>query len=489
MTDKLFDNFIREKIINHSSEPPADMWDRILSEKKDTKKGFFWWENLAALGVLIGMSLLVSALGTVENSNGVQNASLNKVEKISPLANGNAQAERQGSGSLLKESKPAANAARVESLLNDKQDKNPTKTAIILQTAKSKNLTGQNINTNDFVKNAGTGKNLNSTTSTKNISPAQALEPSLSSVAELPGSNTTLGSSINFRMADYHLLLAASQKAIWQSDAKNLQKSYFKSAAFSSVDCPSERRNGNRGFYVEFFGSPDMAFKKMSYKNVGGNNYASRKDSTETRQLSFTAGIRLSKEIGDNMVFKTGLQYSQINERFDYRNENERNTTTVITVRTINNSDGTSSTVRDTSVVEQVGYRVKTTYNHYRSFDIPVLLGYEYASDGWKASLNGGAVFNISSWQEGAFLDTNYAPVSFSKTKSPVFKSKTGISLFGSISLIKNISDRMDIFAEPYFRYSLKDRTTAASTFNERFHTAGMLLGVRLRLNVPRAAK
>ena len=227
----------------------------------------------------------------------------------------------------------------------------------------------------------------------------------------------------------------------------------------------------------------------MSYKNVGGNNYASRKDSTETMQLSFTAGMRLSKEIGDNMVLKTGLQYSQINERFNYRNENERNTTTVITVRTINNSDGTSSTVRDTSVVEQVGYRVKTTYNHYRSFDIPVLLGYEYAGEGWKASLNGGAVFNISSWQEGAFLDTSYAPVSFAKTKSPVFKSKTGISLFGSISLIKNISDRMDFFAEPYFRYSLNDRTTATSTFNQRFHTAGMLLGVRLRLNAPRAAK
>ena len=79
--------------------------------------------------------------------------------------------------------------------------------------------------------------------------------------------------------------------------------------------------------------------------------------------------------------------------------------------------------------------------------------------------------------------------VSFAKTQSPVFKSKSGISLFGSISLIKNISDRMDFFAEPYFRYSLNDRTTATSTFNQRFHTAGVLLGVRLRLNAPRAAK
>ena len=187
MTDKLFDNFIREKIITHTAEVPADMWDRILAEKTDNKKGFFWWENLTALAVLVGMSLLVVAMGAFENSSEVHGTSLNKVEKISQLANGNAQAEMQGGGSLLKESKPAANAAPVETLLNDKQSKNPTNTASILQTAKNKNLTGQNINTNDFVKNAGTGKNLNSTTSNKNISPALLLKSSLSSVAELPG--------------------------------------------------------------------------------------------------------------------------------------------------------------------------------------------------------------------------------------------------------------------------------------------------------------
>lgn len=485
MTNKLFDDYIREKIIDHTAEVPADMWSRIVIEKKKKRTGIFWWETFCSLGLLVCMALFFGWFGPLEN---------NPKLSITPLSStgNNLQIENSNASNTIvdsiatKSGKTVSNLNSKKGLIAGKNEKNKQKQLIDLQASINPRQDILKIKNGIVNKRSSNGIALNAVPISEISSP---LLNAGSSSYSASSSNNAMRISANLHSADQLSFITANQKALWQNEAKNLQKAFYKSIAFSSVDCPSEKRNGNHGLFVELFSSPDMAFKKRSYKNYGALTYANRKDSTETNQLSFTVGMRLSKEIGEHMLFKTGIQYSQINERFDYRNENERNTTTVVTIRTITNPDGSTTTIRDTSIVEQIGYRVKTTYNHYRSFDIPVLLGYEYVGDGWKANLNGGAILNLSSWQEGAFLDTSYAPVSFAKTKSPIFKSKTGVSLFGSISLIKSISERMDFFAEPYIKYSLKDLTTSTSTFNERFHTAGVLLGIRLRLNAQQTAK
>lgn len=485
MTNKLFDDYIREKIIDHVAEVPSDMWSRIVEEKKNKKTGIFWWETFCSLGLLVCMALFFGWFGPLENNPKLSKAPMSSSRNNLRIENSRVMPAIADS-SAAKTDITVSNLNSRDGLFPNKIEKSKQPQRIDLPASIQPNPTILKTKNGNVDKNSSIGIASNSVTNSGNLTP-------LLNAGFLPVSPSSrenaLKISTNLHSADQLSFITANQKALWQNEAKNLQKSINKSIALSSVDCPSEKRNGNHGLFVELFASPDIAFKKRSYKNSGALTYANRKDSTETNQLSFTVGMRLSKEIGEHMLFKTGLQYSQINERFDYRNENERNTTTVVTIRTITNPDGSTTTIRDTSIVEQIGYRVKTTYNHYRSIDIPILLGYEYVGEGWKANLNGGAILNLSSWQEGAFLDTSYAPVSFAKTKSPIFKSKTGVSLFGSISLIKTIGDRMDLFAEPYIKYSLKDLTASTSTFNERFHTMGMLLGIRLRLNAQQTAK
>lgn len=497
MNNKLFDDFIKDKLHDQTAVVPADMWARILREKNKNRKSFFWWESFGALAVLVCMAGFFGWFGPLANAktasysipvsiNQPSIAVLDKSLSVQPPADN----QTQKTGIPQSDIHPGKTATT-----NFFNEENITKHELIvlpsanIETVGKSTVFGKSlkIDKHQIVKSVN---NWNQLPTTKN----NLLKAITTEVLKANNQSLLRDENENLVRPQYDRLslMASMQKAPAKTerDTKNLMsRNNLKAMALSSVDCPSDRITGSHGFYAELFGSPDVSFKKMEYKSTAANNYASRKDSTATKQLSYTVGMRLVKEIGQSMVLKTGLQYSQINERFDYRNENERTTSTVITIRTITNSNGTTTTIRDTSIVEQVGYRVKTTSNRYRSWDIPIILGYEFAGGGWSASINGGAVFNLSSSQVGAFLDTSYTPSSFTKNGPAIFKSKLGVALYGGVSLIKDISPNTALFAEPYLKYSLSDRTTDKSPFTSRFQTAGVLLGIRFKLNGSRAAK
>ncbi len=210
-----------------------------------------------------------------------------------------------------------------------------------------------------------------------------------------------------------------------------------------------------------------------------------RKDSTESLRLSFSAGFRLSKTFGNNLLLKAGMQYSQINEKFSYRRENERNQTTLITIRKEVLSTGDTVMIRDTSMIEQIGYRVKTTYNRYRSIDIPLIASYEWGNDNLKAGVSAGVILNLYSWQKGESLDTSYVPVAFNQIRGRTFKRNIGVGLFTGFSVLKNAGKSTYFFAEPYFRYNVSKITNSRSLFNQKFDVTGLNIGIRYKLNTP----
>ena len=183
-------------------------------------------------------------------------------------------------------------------------------------------------------------------------------------------------------------------------------------------------------------------------------------------------------------MLKAGIQYSQINEKFSLRTESERKTTVVIVTRTIIRPQG-DTTFNDTTTVTQIGYSIRKSINSYKNVEIPIGVGYEFGDikDKWKLAVNGGVIVNVASWYTGETLDTSYNVVSVSsKGNNGFYTKKTGLSLYGSVSLIHNINDNLDVFAEPYFRVGLSGMTSNMG-FSQKFNAAGLTLGVRMKLN------
>ena len=171
------------------------------------------------------------------------------------------------------------------------------------------------------------------------------------------------------------------------------------------------------------------------------------------------------------MSFRTGLNYSQVNEKFSYVNGNIIQTIYI----TDNNGDTTGSYMASSS-------RYKITYNKFRMLDIPLVVGYEMGNTRFHANINAGIIINVHSWQKGDVVDYDLNPVNINSSgkESPYqFKSNIGLGFLGAVSLYYKISDRMHILAEPYYRYNFTSASKAELTFKQKYNMAGLRLGLR----------
>jgi len=158
------------------------------------------------------------------------------------------------------------------------------------------------------------------------------------------------------------------------------------------------------------------------------------KQDYEKTQLSFTVGLKVNRSFGEHASATTGVQYSQINEKVTYN---------------------------DSNIVNPLRH----AYLKRTSFDLPLLISYGIGDDRFRATLNAGMIFKIHSFGN-------------------VYT--TGKSIYLGLNLAKKINDKISIFAEPYYRYSLPGSPNS-QYYIHRINLAGLSVG--LRYNFKRSGK
>jgi len=238
--------------------------------------------------------------------------------------------------------------------------------------------------------------------------------------------------------------------------------------------CPTAEKDaaGNK-MYWEVYTGVDYASKK--YSDTSNSVFLLRRKATTSFQSAYSAGFRITKVFNNGISLRTGLNYSQVNEKFSFIQSNIVQTTYIIDA--ISGDTTGSFTVR--------GTRYKTTFNKYRGIDIPLLLGYEMGNGHLHANFNAGAIINLYSWQQGELLNTNNQPVSITTGKSNdafQYKTNAGIGFTAAASIYYKLNDRLHVLAEPYFRYNLSPMSKDILSLQERFTTIGLRLGIRVDL-------
>jgi hypothetical protein len=515
MTDNTFDKFVRDKLRDHPSAVPTGLWEKIERKKdKGPKGGFFLPRTMLWAGLFVIVA--GAGIGYYLSGNNDSNSNISEVREntastnnngnantpaVPSSANAGGQDENNGTGdnnitntnnstgtgnninSDPKAVIPGAGTDHDADIHRNNSDGNNSDVSVKDRSRQSDNVPGNKngatiahkegnipVTTVDRQNDRNTGAFIsgrkNTRKKTTGIGPLLTVKP-----ADVPAT-TPEENRISFTAGK----TAYNLRSLANFGSNNYNLSELK---IIGIDCPprgDERRND---WYLEVYGSPDIVMK--SVKASGNTSFVSKKDSTESQQVSFTGGFRISKSIGEHLLVKTGLQYSQINERFDLRTENERRIITVVTIRTVIGPGGADSTISDTSTVEQIGYRLQRTYNRYRSIDIPLLLSYEFGNDNLKFAINTGAIFNLYSWYEGNTINDSLAVVSMSSKGSGVYKQNIGVGLYAGLSVIKPISKKFDVFLEPYFRYNFSNMSRSAG-YSQRFNAMGINLGIRYKL-------
>ncbi|MBX2926734.1 MAG: hypothetical protein KF852_02765 [Saprospiraceae bacterium] len=234
-------------------------------------------------------------------------------------------------------------------------------------------------------------------------------------------------------------------------------------------------------FHLDLLASPDLASRQIHARNEDPETeaYAQLRDQSEQPHYQFSAGARISATTNFGLAMRTGVNYSQLNERFRYLTQTEERFTII-------NILGPGGAVIGVDTVYETIHREHVVHNSYRSIDIPVLLGYEFPFRRWTVSVNGGAYINLLFRQRGSFfVPGSDNPVSFSVAEAEnteVFRNRLGVGWYAGAGLAYKIRHNLQIIAEPHLRAFPRSFTADGFDVNQRYTQGGLSLGVRYKI-------
>lgn len=497
-----FDNHVREQLGQYGPPVPPHLWEVIAAGQDKKKPRAFWWRLFTRPAFWL---LLLLATGggvaywlTADNNQPVETVPVavqtgeqaaDKTTAVNDIPVSN-NGSNQIAPSVTASATPIVPAATVASDNNGttaavSQDKLPAATGIVNNNNNAANSGGTaaphrtNINfantpANQFVRSKKQYNNFPVATR----SAVDANDGTVNDAAYT--ADAAMVSSLSLPA----LAAMAADKLGKQSATGTTDLRKKAMANLNLPDCPGIEADaaGNKR-YFEVYAGPDMGIR--SFGSFGADSTSDaylqrRKQSTKFRS-AFSAGVRYTRVFANGISLRTGVNYSQLNEKFQYINPKDIRYILVITPRDVI-IGGVNTTIYDTLRYVQEGTRVRTTYNRYRNVDIPLQVGYEFGNGRLHTNISAGVIVNLYSWQRGDMLDSAYQPVSITTGKANGdygFRTNIGAGFLGCVSMYYKLNSRLHILAEPFLRYNFNPITSDKLNITQKYHTIGLRLGVR----------
>jgi opacity protein-like surface antigen len=435
MTEDQFDKILKSKLGEHISEVPGDMWQRIQTEKDKDRKGLvFKWSVVFILFIGATMGYLFL---TQQHGNDVNNISNNNTANAKGKT---VNDQKNNDGTKHTEFDPAV----VTKEDNQRSKNNETNVSLSNSDVYIKQQNDKSFVGNDQRETLPRPFNIEQQSSSAD----QKINPENSIVKD----------------STPPYLIVPEQKAAQHAKASN------------EADEKTGILNEENPFLLDIFFSPDKPFSKTSSTN---QQYVQRKDSASSMKLSYTIGMRFGVLIGKHFSLKTGLQYSRINEAFNFTDKNSTREIPVVISRSYTNSTGSSVSYNDTSTFVEAGSQTIANNNSYKSVDVPILVGYETNGDLLKLSFNTGVIINMSTHYSGKTLDASYHPIDVNAANE--YKRNTGASLYVGLGVATHLNKQTDLFTEPYIKYRLSNMTSNYQPYTQKINVGGLSLGLRYK--------
>jgi hypothetical protein len=460
------DDFFKEAFNSYSPEVPAGAWERIAATRKKRRVTIVWWRKwlstkwlivIAITGLMIAGGLYIDK---DKETATAKNLSANNT-KGNNQSQGFASNTTASSKKTIDKKAGIFTAENIEAIVNTASKDEMTEAVITADNSSSPTHL-------KMVKRKTAGK------ITLSVSMTEVGDGHIDNNA---GTNSSVLPTNEANMDAKELQICKMPFNFSAITAFSLADNSHQQIVLNGIrppGCPPAEKNaaGNK-MYWEVYTGADYASKK--YTDTGNSVFVEKRKATTSFQSAYSAGIRFTRVFNNGVSFRTGLNYSQINEKFSFIQSNIVQTTYIIDA--ISGDTTGSFTVR--------GTRYKTTYNKYRSLDIPLLLGYEVGNGRFHANFNAGAIVNVYSWQQGELLDTNYQPISITTgngNDAYHYKTNAGIGFTAAASMYYKVNERLHLLAEPYFRYNISPISKDILSLQERFTTIGLRLGIRIDL-------
>jgi hypothetical protein len=460
------DELLRQRLHDATAPPPAFVWPRVEAElRKRRRRLLFFWLFGAGLATAGLFGWWMSAtnrqhLSPVSSTSAVVQSTEKTAPIPQPATAARAAEKNTPSGEPVSAGKTTGKSPQRESVQHEAGSFSPK------MPARRGELGGQPIskiiaNTALPATNAAPGSSFStSTENEKDLTsvktplftlPPAALLPLSSRYSRLATANTPL----HFRTPSAHINIIRNKK--------------------ETRSCYDFSQHPNV-LLVDVYAGPSLTQKEL-LTAPDNQPYLAQRRNTDSRDWSFSAGLRASLLLDRHFLVRSGFHYDQVNEVFEYIDPNSVEVTIRQTTQIVN---GQTVTVIDTLGVEYGEHYLKS-YNRFGMLDIPLEAGVELRNGRNGVSLNGGISLNLLFWKRGAILSpVDGRPAYFTPNKGTVdvFRANAGLSAMGSIQWFCHLRPRLRIFAEPYARIVLRPVNLPGHPVEQRYSMLGLNIGM-----------
>lgn len=224
------------------------------------------------------------------------------------------------------------------------------------------------------------------------------------------------------------------------------------------------KKKKKKWLWLDLVAAPNYVVKNLtSYESTQeSNEYVNARLRSEQAKFGYTLGMRASFRLHDVSEIRTGILYSKITEKFEYQRPPEI----------------------DPITGKETTFALETNKNKYEFIDIPILIGYREDRKVFDFNVNFGILLNLAFTQQGRILDPeSLASIDLRGTNdAPIFKSRSGLSLYSSIGYNYKFSDKVHLLIEPSLKYVVRPINHWEYPVRQRFHTFGLTTGLRVNI-------
>lgn len=479
------DDYFKKSFAEYSPEVAPHIWDKIIADKEIKKPGIFWWTRIYFKNILLLTLILATVTGGVivwkknkkvpDSISSDKNSAIKSLTTIHKSNNSIKQATKfsKADYSSISETASGSTTTNVDQSKSINWQKS-------ISAAIGRELLKNSGEASTHQITADAEKPVTDITNSSRVKSITYKRKGQKNIA-INQSNIEEGSKqIITELLPFNQMLSRMNRLYFDAqkiNSKTLLTSNTQGNLIQKIripECPESEKNaaGNK-YYWEVYLAPDLAFKK--YNDTANSVLVEKRKESIRFQSAYSAGLRYTRVFANGISLRTGINLSQINEKFSFALSNIVQNTYII--------DPVSGDTTGSYTTK--GTRYKTTYNHYQTIDVPLMLGYEIGNGRLHVNFNAGAMVNIFSWQQGETLDTAYQPVSFSTGKSNTayqYKSNVGVGFSSAISFYYKLNDRLHLLAEPYYRYNFSPMNKDNFSIQEKFSTLGLRIGIRADL-------
>jgi len=339
------DKIFQSKLKNHTTEYSPQSWDKIqsrLAKQKNKPRPLTWlWMSLASIIFAIAAFLFWPS---DSNTNTTLNVDMTNSKIVSHNTQTNHTEEKSSSITTINASTTYGVDNTVQSdritdkAMNGNADNTKTtivdialseeKQSIKSEITKQKLATIENENLDILLEDKANNRTPITKVTESERSETYLANKSITKVRSL----RTIG------VSSYNKLHSLNEKEGHIALSKSMMDDFRQ-------DCPSFVTD-RTGVYLDFYVSHELPISSLSAKSQDLDPYQALRSGTEDPAYSFSAGARLTLMLPNGLGLKTGINYSQVQEKFNYIDPESTEVKEVITITTV---DGVED--RDTSTI------------------------------------------------------------------------------------------------------------------------------------------